>query len=52
MSKMAKMAQNDSKLAKMTKISLKTDKLVSKLQRFDQSAINELEISKIVSNID
>lgn len=31
---------------------MKTDKLVSKLQRFDQSAINELEISKIVSNIE
>lgn len=31
---------------------MKTDKLVSKLQRFDQSAVNELEISKIVSNIE
>ena len=31
---------------------MKTDKLVTKLQRFDQSAINELEISKLISNIE
>ena len=31
---------------------MKTDKLVSKLQRFDQSAINELEISEMVYNIE